>query len=553
MARLSGGSAIVRSLLKHGVDTVFGLPGVQIYSLFDALYDARHIKVVGARHEQATAYMAFGYAKSTGRVGTYAVVPGPGVLNTTAALCTAYACNAPVLCLTGQIPSDYLGRGRGHLHELPDQLATMRSLTKWAARIEHPADAPRLVAEAFRQMRSGRPGPVELEMCWDTMDMEAEIEMREEAHAEAPIEPVPPDPELIHRAAKVLARAAKPMIMVGGGALEAGEEILELAETLQAPVVSFRSGRGIVGDDHDLSLSVVAGYKLWPETDVLLGIGTRLEVPSRLWRHAPKGLKVLRVDIDPVEMRRVKPDIAIVADSKVSTRDLIKVLQKHGGVRPSRREEILGAKAGAARKVQSLQPQIAYLEAIREVLPRDGFFVEEVSQVGFASWIGFPVYQPRTYVTCGYQGTLGFGFPTALGVKVANPDKAVISVAGDGGFMFGVQELATAVQHHIGLVTVLFNNNAYGNVRRDQEERFHGRLIASDLTNPDFMKLAEAFGVSGRRAKNPDDLKKALEEALGKDAPCLIEVPLEKSAEPSPWNFIYPRGVTPTPKGGKEI
>jgi acetolactate synthase I/II/III large subunit len=553
MARMSGGSAIVRSLLKHGVDAVFGLPGIQIYSLFDALYDARPIKVIGARHEQGAAYMAFGYARSTGRVGTYAVVPGPGVLNTTAALCTAYACNAPVLCLTGQIPSAYLGKGRGQLHELPDQLATMRTLTKWATRIEHPADVPRLVAEAFRQMKSGRPGPVELEMCWDTMDMEAEIEMKEGDQADAPIEAIPPDPELIHRAAAVLAGAAKPMIIVGGGALEAGEEILELAETLQAPVVSFRSGRGIVSDDHELALSIMAGHKLWHKTDVLLGIGTRLDVPSRLWRHAPKELKVLRVDIDPVEMRRLKPDVGIVADSKVALRDLIKAVQKRGGVRPSRIEEILEAKARASREIQDLQPQMSYLEVIRAVLPRDGFFVEEVSQVGFASWLGFPIYKPRTYVTCGYQGTLGFGFPTSLGVKVANPDKAVISVAGDGGFMFGVQELATAVQHHIGVVTVLFNNNAFGNVRRDQEERYHGRLIASDLTNPDFMKLAESFGVSAFRTKNPDDLKRALEEALGKGAPCLIEVPVEKGCEPSPWDFIYPKGVNPISKGGQEV
>jgi acetolactate synthase-1/2/3 large subunit len=297
----------------------------------------------------------------------------------------------------------------------------------------------------------------------------------------------------------------------------------------------------------------MAGHKLWHETDVLLGIGTRLDVSSRLWRHAPKGLKVLRVDIDPVEMRRLKPDVGIVADSKVALRDLIKAVQKRRGGRPSRIEEILEAKARASREIQDLQPQMAYLEVIREVLPRDGFFVEEVSQVGFASWLGFPIYKPRTYVTCGYQGTLGFGFPTSLGVKVANPDKAVISVAGDGGFMFGVQELATAVQHHIGVVTVLFNNNAFGNVRRDQEEGFHGRLIASDLTNPDFMKLAESFGVSAYRTNNPDDLKRALEEALGKGAPCLIEVPVEKGCEPSPWNFIYPKGVNPISKGGKEV
>jgi acetolactate synthase-1/2/3 large subunit len=542
MARMSGGSAIVQSLLKHGVDTVFGLPGAQIYGLFDALYNASEIRVIGARHEQATAYMAFGYAKSTGRVGTYAVVPGPGVLNTTAALCTAYACNTPVLCITGQVPSDQLGKGRGQLHELPDQLATMRTLTKWAARIEHPADAPRLVAEAFRQLKSGRPGPVELEMCWDTMDMEAEIEMPVASRAEAPIQP---DPELIHRAAKVLAEAKKPMIIVGGGALDAGNEILELAEFLQAPVVSFRSGRGIVGDDHELGLTIIVGNKLWPETDVLLGIGTRLAVPYSLWRYTPKGLKVLRIDIDPVEMRRLKPDVGIVADSKIALKELIKSVQRHGGVRPSRREEILEAKGKAAREIQDLKPQMAYLEVIRRVLPKEGFFVEEVSQIGFASWFGFPVYKPRTYVTCGYQGTLGFGFPTALGVKIANPEKPVISVAGDGGFMFAVQELATAVQYKIGVVTVLFNNHSYGNVRRDQEERYHGHVIASDLVNPDFMMLAESFGVSGYRARNPGDLKRMLEEALGKGTPCLIEVLVEKGSEPNPWRMIYPRRVKP--------
>jgi acetolactate synthase-1/2/3 large subunit len=540
MARMSGGSAIVQSLLSHGVDTVFGLPGTQIYGLFDALYGAHKIRVIGVRHEQAAAYMALGYAKSTGRVGTYAVVPGPGVLNTTAALSTAYACNTPVLCITGQVPSDYLGKGRGQLHELPDQLATMRTLTKWAARIEHPANAPCLVAEAFRQMKSGRPGPAELEMCWDTMDMEAEVEMAQPFRAEAPTQP---DPELIHRAAKLLAAAEKPMMIVGGGALEAGNEILELAEIVQAPVVSFRSGRGIVSDDHELGLTIVAGHKLWHETDVVLGIGTRLAVPYHLWRYTPKDLKVLRIDIDPVEMRRLKPDVGIVADSKIAVRELIKAVQKHGGVRPSRREEILEAKKTAAREVQDLKPQAAHLEVIRQVLPTDGFFVEEVSQVGFASWIGFPVYKPRTYVTCGYQGTLGFGFPTALGVKIANPDKAVISVAGDGGFMFAVQELATAVQHHIGVVTILFNNHGFGNVRRDQEVRYHGHVIASDLVNPDFMILAESFGVQGYRADTPGNLKKVLEEALGKGTPCLIEVPLEKDSEPSPWKLIYPGRV----------
>jgi acetolactate synthase-1/2/3 large subunit len=536
---MSGGTAIVQSVLTQGVNCVFGLPGAQIYSLFDALYDARDkITVIGSRHEQGSAYMAFGYAISTGRVGTYTVVPGPGVLNTTAALCTAYGCNAPVLCITGQVPSAYLGKGRGHLHELPDQLATMRTLTKWAARIEHPADAPRLVAEAFRQMNSGRPGPVELEMCWDIMDMEAEVEVSGPIQTETPI---PPDPEQIEQATRILTDAKKPMIMVGGGALEAGNEVLELAETLQAPVVSFRRGRGIVSDDQDLGLTFVAGHNLWPDTDLLLGIGTRLEAPYMRWPDRPRDLKVIRIDIDPVEMVRLEPDVAIIGDSRTATRQLIKSVQKRCGLRSSRKEEIREAKARAARDIQRIQPQMSYVEVIRKVLPRDGFFVEEVSQVGFTAWFGFPVYKPRTYVTCGYQGTLGFGFPTALGVKVANPDKAVVSVTGDGGFMFGIQELATAVQHNIAVVTIIFNNNGYGNVRRDQTERFGGHLICSDLVNPDFIRLAESFGVAGHRVTTPSELEGALEKALTNNGPSLIEVPVERASEASPWEFIQPK------------
>jgi acetolactate synthase-1/2/3 large subunit len=181
-----------------------------------------------------------------------------------------------------------------------------------------------------------------------------------------------------------------------------------------------------------------------------------------------------------------------------------------------------------------------YLDVIRQVLPRDGFFVEEICQAGFTSYYGFPVYQPRTFVSCGHQGTLGFGFPTALGVKVGNPDKPVVSITGDGGFMFGVQDLATAVQYGINLVTVLFNNNAYGNVLRDQQRLFEGRLIGSELRNPDFVKLAESFGMAGCRIATPAQLKRELDKALSQDAPALIEVTVDPRSEVSPWEFLTP-------------
>ena len=254
----------------------------------------------------------------------------------------------------------------------------------------------------------------------------------------------------------------------------------------------------------------------------------------------PEGLKVIRIDIDPTEMFRLRPAVGIVADAKLGARALADALSREIAKRASREQEFEAIKARTLEEIRSVQPQMAYLEVIRDVLPRDGFFVEEICQAGFTSRFGFPVYQPRTFVTGGYQDNVGFGFMTALGVKVANPDKAVVSIAGDGGFMFGVQELATAVHHGINLVTVVFNNNSYGNVLRDQRNVFKGREIGALLTNPDFVKLAENFGAAGYLAKTPAELKPALEKALALERPVIIEVPLERGSETSPWKFLHP-------------
>jgi acetolactate synthase-1/2/3 large subunit len=529
--------AIVQSLIAHGVDTVFAIPGVQTYHLFDAFArNAERMRVIGPRHEQTTAYMAFGYAKSTGNVGVYSVVPGPGVLNSTAALCSAYGASTPVLCVTGQVPSAYIGSGKGHLHELPDQLATLRTLTKWAERIEDPAQASRLVAEAFLQMRTGRPRPVALEMPWDVFGMQAPVE---------PVTPqavsqVEPDPDAIERAGGLLRNAHNPMIMVGSGAMHACDEVLALAEALQAPVVPFRSGRGVVSEAHPLGFNCAAGFKRWAETDVLVGIGSRLELLWFRWPDKPAGLKIINIDIDPEQVPRLGPDVAITADAKTSTARLLAAVERTGPRRASRLDEMQGVKARTWQEAQKIQPHMEYLAAIRDVLPDDGFFVEEICQAGFTSYYGFPVYRPRTFVSCGHQGTLGFGFPTALGVKVANPGKAVVSITGDGGFMFGVQDLATAVEYGINLVTVLFNNNAYGNVLRDQARLFDGRVLGSRLRNPDFVKLAESFGMAGVRASSPAQLCRELEVALASDAPALIEVPVDAASEVSPWEFLMP-------------
>src|SRR5258708_27634467 len=371
--------------------------------------------------------MAYGSAGSAGRPGVCGVVPGPGVLNAGAAVLTAFGANEPVLCLSGQVPTQFLGKGRGHLHEMPDQLATLRTFVKWADRIEYPDNAPALVSRAFQEMLSGRRGPVALEMPWDVFTQRAEV------GATKPFDRLPapqPDPERIKAAAALVAASKTPMIFVGSGAIGAREEILELAELIDAPVVAFRSGRGIVSNAHELGLTMAAAYKLWPKTDLMIGIGSRLELATMSrWPFHPDGLKSIRIDIDPSEMRRFTPDAAVIADAKAGTSELLSAVRKAGYKKTSgRRSAIRDASAAALLEIQKIQPQMAYLNILREVLPSNAIVTDELSQVGFASWYGFPVYEPRTFITSGYQGTLGSGFPTALGAKVANPDRPVVAI-----------------------------------------------------------------------------------------------------------------------------
>lgn len=552
---MTGGMAIVETLIANGVDTVYGLPGAQLYALFDALQQrGDKVRTIGARHEQACGYMALGHARSTARPGVYAVVPGPGVLNTTAALCTAQGTCAPVLCITGQVPSAFLGRGRGHLHELSDQLGALRPLVKWAARIERPADAPEIVNEAFRQMLSGRPGPVVVEMPWDMMAATGIVALQDAARIAAV--PAPSAVE-VEAAAKLVAGARQPLITTGAGAQHAAEAVRALSEELDAPVTAFRSGRGIASEDAHLGISSYAAYKLWPEVDLVIGIGTRVEMPTMRWTgmmtlhdRLPGGRRLVRIDIDPAEMRRLVADAGIVADAEAGTLALLAAIRRLRGRkgrgsshRTGARERIETAKQEARAEYETVQPQVAYLDVIREVLPRNGFLVPELSQMGFASYFAFNVTEPRTYVTEGYQGTLGFGFPTALGVKAANPDRPVLAVTGDGGFMFAVQELSTAVQYGLGVVVLLFNNNAYGNVLRDQRQGFGNRLIGSVLENPDFVALAKAFGVAAHRVASPGALRPVLAKALKSPAPVLIEVEIPQGSEASPWPFVHPKPV----------
>jgi len=531
---MTTGDAVVLALIAHGLDTIYVLPGVHNDDFFDALArNAARIRTVHTRHEQGAAYMALGAALATARPQAYCVVPGPGLLNSAAALLTAYGMNAPVLALIGQIPADAIGRGLAHLHEIRDQAGIIARLVDWSARIGAPQEAPRLVAEAIQAMFTGRPGPAALECAIDVWGRSGAVV----AQAPLPIVDPPIDVDAVKAVAKRLGAAKAPLIVAGGGAQDAAAEVTRLAHLLQAPVLSYRRGRGVLDDRDPLSVNLPIGRELWGEADVVLAVGTHLHMPLLHW-GIDADLAIIRVDADPQEPARfAKPADALVGAAKPILRRLLDVLQAHNKRRPSRADEMRERHARIDKRLAKLEPQLAYLAAIRAELPEDGIFVDEVTQVGFVSRLAFPVYRPRTYLSPGYQDNLGFGFATALGVQDARRDVPVVSITGDGGFLFTASELATAMRHRIPLTTVLFNDGTFGNVRRIQEERYGNRLIASDLANPDFVAFAKSFGAEACRVTGPRELQAALRRALARrDGPTLIEVPVGPT--PSPWEFI---------------
>ncbi|MFN8592880.1 MAG: thiamine pyrophosphate-binding protein [Thermomicrobiales bacterium] len=534
---MTGGQALISSLIANGVDTLFALPGVQLDGAFDALYDVTdRVRVIHPRHEQAAAYMADGYARTTGEVGVCMVVPGPGLLNATAALATAYACNSPVLCITGQIQSDLIEFGRGLLHEIPNQLGMIRSVTKHAERAETPDEIPAVVERAFGEVRRGRTRPVEIEIPPDTLFAEGDVSLKTAA-------PLPRrhagDPEALDRAAKLLAAAKRPLIWSGGGVIASGawDELRRLAHLLPAPVVMTSNGKGALSDRDHLAQSILGGRELLAQADVVLAVGTRFVDPATAkWGLGPDRT-VIQLDIDPEELNRnYRATVAIEADAKAGLAALADLLERTTGGAEWREADLSELKKGIAERTAAIGPQADYGLAVRQALPDDGILISEMTQVGYWSNLALPVYEPRTYITPGYQGTLGYGFPTALGAKVAHPDKVVVSINGDGGFGFCLNELATMAQHNISAVVVVFDDNAYGNVRRIQQEQFNGRTIASDLNNPDYLKLADAFGVAGRGVETPAALTRAIEESVRANEPTLISVPIGKV--PNPWSIL---------------
>ncbi len=527
---------VAESLIANGIDQLYCLPGIQNDGFFDSLFDRTdRITPIQTRHEQGAAYMATGAALATGRPQAFCVVPGPGFLNTTAALSTAWAVNAPVLALAGQIPLGAQGKGHGLLHEIPDQFGILERLTKSSHRITGPEDAAATLQAAFRDLKSGRPRPVGLEIAVNLWGQ----------HAAGDVDGLRVDPgampsldtDAIDRAASLIAAARSPMIVVGGGAQDDAEAVRRLARRIGAPVVAFRTGHGIMPDDEPLSIGMPVAHSLWADVDLVIGLGTRLQSQIMSWGQ-DDAMKVIHIDIDEAQIgRSAAVDVGIHARLCDALPPLLTAVDTEADPNTGWLDRVADVKARRATEyARHLGPQLAWLGAIRNTLPPEGIFVDELTQTGYVSRFAFPSYAPRTFISTGYQGTLGYGVATALGVAHARRDVPVVAISGDGGALFTITELATAVHHRIPLTLVIFNDHAFGNVRRLQIDNYDSRLIASDLSSPNFAALATSFGAQGLTASTPDDLRGALDIAMAHDGPSVIEVPVGEL--PSPWDFV---------------
>jgi acetolactate synthase-1/2/3 large subunit len=539
---LTGGQMLVAQLRREGVRHVFGIPGIQLDWAVDALREARDtIDFVVPRHEQTASYMADGYARTTGREGVSMVVPGPGVLNALSGLATAYATSSRTLFIAGQIPSEAIGRGHGMLHEIPDQSTILKSLTKWHAIARTPGDVAGLVNEAFAELRSGHPRPVALEVPPDVLQGRSDAAVCDRAAGRC----VAPDRTTLRDAATLLRSARFPVIQAGGGAAaaDAGAALLELAERLQAPVILTEGARGLLPSRHPLVLTGLGGRAVFPHADVVLALGTRFLDAEAKPTYSNAGCRFIYANLDPSHTGRPRQDgIALTADARATVQALIEELAD-APPRPPRAEDMARVKAWCDAQTTLIQPQSDYVDALRRSLPDEAIVVSELTQIGYFANVAFPVQHPRSYLTPGYQGTLGYGFPTSLGAAVGNPQRRVVSITGDGGFGWGMQELSTAARYRLNLTVVVFADGRFGNVQRIQRRTF-GHEFATEVLNPDFQALAAAFGVIFRRVADAAELAEAIAAPTGA-GPMLIEARVGEMA--SPWAVIHPFVKPPTP------
>ena len=528
--RPTAATAAIEQLEACGATTVFGIPGVHTLALYDALHESSLTHIL-ARHEQGAGFMADGFARATGDPAVALVITGPGVTNVATPIGEAYTDSSPVFVLSSNVESAHLDAMRGNLHDLKDQRAVMQAVTKWNDRATEPNDVPRLVAEAWRQMMSGRQLPVHLEVPIDVLDQP----VTEHSIQSVEQEPAQPDiSEQVADAARVLAVAKRPLIYTGGGATSsaAGEEIVRIAEVLNAPIVTSFQGKGSVPASHPNSLGSLwtqgnAVDDLVQQADALLVIGSRLGVQATENFTFPVPENLIRIDIDPEEMtRNASPKIGIVADAKHATGQLADALATTQPASVWSVDQIAEARENARANAFGVE-RYAYLEAIRAAIPDEGVIAWDMTMMSYVATYLFPVELPRTFLFPTGYGTLGFSLPAAIGAKVGVGDTPVAAVVGDGGFQFTMQELATAIQFRLGIPIIIFNDSTYSAVKEEQRRSRDGRYAAVDLVNPDYVKLADAYDIPGVRANSPAELQSAITEALTRDQPTIIDVPID--------------------------
>ena len=548
MVKMSGGEALAKSLVNEGVEVVFGIPGVQIYGIVTGIRDEPNLRMITTRHEQATTYMADGYARASGKPGVALVVPGVGVYNAAAGLAGAYSRSVPVLLIAGQIPRGMIGKNLGAVHEVANQGDVVEPVTKWRRQVSRPREAPDAVFEAFRQMRTGRPRPVLIEMPPEAGVEREEVQLRNPARTVR----IVPSGDILQEAAGVIANARMPLIFAGGGVArsDAEEALVALAEATNIPVITSSGGKGTIPDSHPLSYGSCFSprgerqemnelFDVMQAADVVIGIGTRFS----LGNPAGESSTLVNINIDDTELTRIQSNtIPLHGDARATIEALLPLLIEVGaGERGSPARAVAAARRLIAYfGIREEEPQYPILEAIQRGVPEDAFVVWDVSQLGFYARTHHQANHPKTYVDPGYSFNLGYSFPTALGVKVARPERSVVCVAGDGGFMFNSSELSTAVRYGINVVTVILRNDSYGNVESDLNDTFGG-TYETDLHNPDFVRFAESFGAVGMRTQDPLELETLIPRALALDAPVVIdaqfgEMPIPRAHQ---YAFVY--------------
>jgi acetolactate synthase-1/2/3 large subunit len=531
----TGGQLLAAQLAHLGAQRVFGVPGAQLDWAVDGLTThAPSIKFVHARHEQGAAYMADGCARATGEPAYLMVVPGPGMLNASAALSTAWACSSPVVAIVAAVPTTAEGRRLGALHEIDGQSEILRRLVKWHRKVASAAQIPSALAEATWHARSGRPRPVAVEIPADLFTATATAQLV----PEPPISRTAPDLASLARAAELLAGAIRPVIVAGQGVVAAGAQrsLAKVAELLGAPVVTTTNGRSALDNGHPLALRLFEGSDLVAQADVVLAVGTRFVAQSgQILRHAAETrLIVLNADPDDVWGDR-RTEVGIVADADLALASLADELVERGVRVGDDRPDLGDLRARRAAALGAYEPLTGAVRSIQGAVPADTVVVTDLTQVGYMANAIWEVTAPRSFVTSGWQGTLGYGYPTALGAKVGRPDRTVVAIVGDGGFGFCLNEMATARAHGIAVITVCFVDSAFGNVRRAQREKFDGRYLATQLANPDFAALARSFGLAGVDT-SLEQLGATVKEFCDRDESVVIAVPIGEA--PSPWSLL---------------